>query len=76
MSRITCAELLEQGDRALRECNEDEVIRVGKMLVARVGDPLAHRLRVFVAAGVHAKRLEEWARLRTAIADRVATAGS
>ena len=76
MNRITCAELLERGDRAIRECNEDEVIRVSKMLGARVGDPLAHRLRVFVATGLHAKRLEEWTRLRTAIEDRVATAGS
>jgi len=79
MSRIiTCSELLERGDLALRHDDKATLARVMRLLASRVGDPLADRLH-HLARACDCRPDDpvlEWTRLREEIVDRLAIAGS
>lgn len=77
-ARITCGQLLERGDQAMRDADPAALGRVGQLLAARMGDPLTHRLHVFVrsCAVAGADLAPEWTRLRRAITDRIAIGGT
>jgi hypothetical protein len=78
MARITWGQLLERGDRALREVDAVTLGRVGQMRAARMGDPLTHRLQTFVKSCTVANPdlAHDRAILRRAITDRIAIAGT
>ena len=78
MLNVTCSELLFRGDLAIDRGDRDELARVALQLSARVGDPIALQL-VELARDCHRRKsaaLDAWPRLRAAIEDRIAIAGT
>jgi hypothetical protein len=77
-ARITCGQLLERGDRAMRDADPVALGRVGQLLAGRMGDPLTHRLHVFVrsCAVAGADLAPAWGHLRREITDRMEIAGT
>jgi hypothetical protein len=73
MRHVTCAYLIERGDRAVHDGDSMTLARVGELLASRIGDPLAERLVRLARPGTHAR---EWASLRRAICDRIEIAGT
>ncbi|MEO8548620.1 MAG: hypothetical protein ABI678_01555 [Kofleriaceae bacterium] len=76
MSRITCSELLERGDLALLQDDKMTLARVARLLASRIGDPLSDRCHHLAQACDREGPATEWKRLRAAIVDRMAIAGS
>jgi len=76
--RITSQQLLERGDAAARAGDGVRLSRIATALADRVGDPFAAYLGAFAQAcrAGTVRSLRSWPRLRAAIADRIATAGS
>jgi hypothetical protein len=78
MLKVTCNELLFRGDIAIECGDRDELAQVALKLSARIGDPIAVQL-VELARDCHRRKpgvLETWPRLRAAIEDRIAIAGT
>jgi hypothetical protein len=78
MSRISCSELLDRGDLALRERDSSTLARITRLLASRMGDPLADRLH-HLARACDCKDLDparEWLALRDAIVERMTIAGT
>jgi hypothetical protein len=78
MLKMTCNELLFRGDVAIECGDREELGRVALQLSARIGDPLALQL-VELARDCHRRKrgaLAAWPRLRAAIEDRIAIAGT
>ncbi len=75
--RVTCFELLDRGDLAIREHDFTTLARIARHLERRVGDPIAARCHAFARACDNRQNSAQvWERLREEIGDRVATAGS
>jgi len=75
--RITCLELLDRGDLAVRNRDAAAMAGVARQLASRVGDPLGDRCEALaLSCEDQRSRSRAWTRLREAIVDRVATAGS
>ena len=78
MLHVTCNELLFRGDLAIERGDRDELARVALQLSARIGDPIALQL-VELARDCHRRKgaaIEAWPRLRSAVEDRIAIAGT
>ena len=78
MLNVTCNELLFRGDLAIERGDRDELARVALQLSARIGDPIAPQL-VELARDCHRRKhsvIDAWPRLRAAIEDRIAIAGT
>jgi hypothetical protein len=77
MSRVTCVELLNRADLALRKGDSIMLARVARHLGSRIGDPLAGRCEALaLSCGNDQKPSRAWRLLRREIVDRAATAGS
>jgi hypothetical protein len=77
MRAITCAELLEQGDVAVRERDMKVFVRVALALSARIGDPVNGQLRALARSSRRDGRASvlAWSIVRAAVVDRIAIAG-
>jgi hypothetical protein len=78
MPAITCAELLERGDVAVRERDMDQLVRVALALAVRVGDPINGQLRALARSCRRDGRTSvlAWSSVRAAVVDRIAIAGT
>ena len=78
MPRITCRDLLDEGDRAARDRDFDALAHVALVLAPRIGDPLEDRLLELARscrAGAKTS-LRTWPTLRAAVAHRIEIAGT
>jgi hypothetical protein len=75
---LTCGELLERGDIAVRDHDMRMLVRVALALSARIGDPISDQLRELARVCRRNARMSVhgWPVLRAAVADRIAIAGT
>jgi len=78
MPTTTCSDLLDRGDRAARAGDLQELATVAAALSSRVGDPLTDRLNELTRSCRRGgtRPLRMWPDMRTAIIDRLETAGT
>lgn len=76
MPRISCSELLERGDLAFDQRDNETLARVARLLASRIGDPLAERCHDLARACEREAPVSAWKSLRAEITTRIAIAGS
>jgi hypothetical protein len=78
MPRVTCQQLLDEGDRATRDHDLETLARVALVLAPRVGDPLEARLLELARSCRAGAKLplRTWPALRAAVVHRIEIAGT
>jgi hypothetical protein len=78
MPTVTCAQLLERGDLAVRERDAVSLADIALALSKRVGDPLRDELRALASTCRRDAKtpVRAWRTIRAAVAARVAFAGT